>query len=104
MLAAWKKPDLLKLVLDHGAPVDAVNHVGFTPLMIAVSYNAVPCVIRLLEAGASLAARYPDDGRSVVQWALEEGLEDITELLQEELRKRCGYFSLYSILILWCTY
>jgi ankyrin repeat protein len=47
------KHSLAKLLIEHHAPLDAVDHLGDTPLMMAASWNDLPMMKLLLEAGAN---------------------------------------------------
>ena len=45
---------MMKLLMDHGANVDALGRDGWTPLCMAVRSNACDCVAALLEANANV--------------------------------------------------
>ncbi|UQN05081.1 ankyrin repeat domain-containing protein [Deinococcus sp. QL22] len=63
---------LARLLLSHGADVNAVQQDGFTPLMAAAQHGNADLVEDLLAAGADAAAQ-TDDGRSAASIAQEEG-------------------------------
>jgi len=48
--------DIMRLLLDAGAPVDSDNAQGWTPLMVASSRGDTPTVRFLIERGASVTA------------------------------------------------
>ncbi len=54
-------PELVTLLLAHGASIDAHRGDGATPLMCAASAALISEVDRLLDAGADLEARDKDD-------------------------------------------
>ncbi|MEN6508850.1 MAG: ankyrin repeat domain-containing protein [Smithella sp.] len=47
-------PDVVKLLIDKGADVNAADKKGTTPLMLAVKSNSIPKVEILLERGADI--------------------------------------------------
>lgn len=47
-------PDVVKLLIDKGADVNAADKQGTTPLMLAVKSNSIPKVEILLERGADI--------------------------------------------------
>ena len=55
----WDAPDLVDLLIDAGADLDATNDYGIAPLALACDNGAGAMVTRLLEAGAD-----PDLARS----------------------------------------
>lgn len=61
-------PGIVRLVLENGADVDAVNSVGRTPLMEASLWGRVENVIVLLEYGADARSR-DQDGCGAIDFA-----------------------------------
>lgn len=59
--------DVLKLLVQHGACVNAFEFNGFTPLMAAVYYLDVDAVDVLVHAGADVNAFYEDGDRILHQ-------------------------------------
>lgn len=58
-------PEIVKVLLDYGANVEAENDSGWTPLMLAVEYRNSEYVKMLIDAGANVNAkviRYPSYG------------------------------------------
>jgi len=52
------KPDIVALLLDHGAEVNAPDRNGVTPLMLAVHERGFPEIVKfLIEKGAQVDAR-----------------------------------------------
>lgn len=49
-------PEAVKLLLEHGASIDAVNLLGYTPLSSAAFSGSLPCVQHLLERKADVNA------------------------------------------------
>jgi hypothetical protein len=73
---------VVRLLLEHGADINAQNHSGWTPLHWA-SFNGVLEVVRLLlKHGAEVGAK-DNDGKTALQFAAEEGREKVVELLRE---------------------
>ena len=70
LAAAGRSPEVVKLLLDAGAPIDALEMRGMTPLMFAVSTdNPEPRIVQLLvEKGAKLTIATPQ-GETAVDWA-----------------------------------
>ncbi|MEQ1709784.1 MAG: quinoprotein dehydrogenase-associated putative ABC transporter substrate-binding protein [Hyphomicrobium sp.] len=60
--------ELAQLLLDRGAPVDAVSSEGVTALMIAAGHNNAPMIGLLLRAGAD-PKRAARDGRTALDIA-----------------------------------
>lgn len=48
--------EIVKLLLEHGAFVDAVTSNGVTPLMRAIQSCKIDCVEQLIKAGANIEA------------------------------------------------
>ena len=65
--------EIARLLLEHGADVDAARGPGVTPLMSAAAAGRTECVKLLLEHGADPNARDLPDGRTALhRAALEE--------------------------------
>ncbi len=56
----WGAPTSVRVLLSHGADVDALDEHGQTALMIAAQRGEFDCVLLLLEAGADRALRSKD--------------------------------------------
>ncbi len=59
-------PDMITLLLDHGAAVDAHDSEGCTPLMGAIEWNNLSGVRALLAHGAQVNAVSPVDGSTAL--------------------------------------
>ncbi len=59
---AENREQLVRVLLDAGAPVEARDGSGNTPLHWATGYGCVPCVARLLAHGANVNATRNDGG------------------------------------------
>jgi ankyrin repeat protein len=77
--ALYAGPDCLKLLIDHGAPVNAVNRYGATALMWAASQSAN--VKLLVERGAQVNARASDGVTPLVAAARFNNAEAMRILL-----------------------
>ena len=58
--------DMILLLLQHGAAVDARDSEGFTPLMGAISWNNLAGVRALLAHGANVNVTSPKDGSTAM--------------------------------------
>ncbi len=73
---------IVRLLLEHGANVNALTKGGLTPLHLA-SQSGVPEVVRLLlEHGADIEAKQAR-GKTVLQDAAERGHDEVAKLLRE---------------------
>ena len=70
----------VKELIAAGAPVDAVDRRGFTPLMWAAAGGQIEMVRLLLEAGA-VADRRASDGTSALMLASANGFADVVRAL-----------------------
>ena len=70
----------MKELIAAGAPVDAVDRRGFTPLMWAAAGGQIEMVRLLLEAGAA-ADRRASDGTSALMLASANGFADVVRAL-----------------------
>ena len=77
-------PDVARLLLEHGADVDAQvsDGSGRTPLHVTMEFNRVEVVRVLLEHGANVDAE-DNEGRTPFQIALAKGYDEIMKLLSE---------------------
>jgi ankyrin repeat protein len=73
-----------RLLLEAGAPLDAQQTGGFTPLHEAALNADVPLIDVLLEHGADPGVR-SDDGNSAADIARENGHDDIAARLEARL-------------------
>jgi hypothetical protein len=75
-----KDGSVVRLLLEHGADVNAQSQDGWSPLHRASSYGALEVVRLLLEHGADVEAK-KDDGKTALQLAAEKGHDKVVELL-----------------------
>lgn len=85
--ASGPDPTLLKLLIERGAPVDALSPNRTTPLMMAAGYGAIDGVDVLLAAGASLALRN-DAGFDALAFARRAGRDRLVQKLEAAGRPR----------------
>ena len=71
-------PEMVKVLIDEGANVDAVDENGWTAMMHA---NEAENVQVLLNAGANMAIKN-NDGDTVLAMALKYKQEDVVQLLR----------------------
>jgi len=77
-----KDGSVVRLLLDHGADVNAQNQAGWTPLDEASYYGALEVVRLLLERGADVEAKN-NDGKTALHVAAAHGHDKVIELLRE---------------------
>ena len=78
----FKDGSAFRLLLEHGADVNARGHGSWTPLHVA-SFQKAPQVVRLLlQHGPDVEAK-SDDGKTAFQFASERGHDEIVKLLRE---------------------
>ncbi|CAE7312947.1 mask [Symbiodinium natans] len=74
------KPESVKLLLEHGCPLDEVSMEGDTALMKSVEENNADAIAALLAAKAD-ATKSNKEGKTALDLARERGLKGIEELL-----------------------
>lgn len=80
--AAGKHLEIARLILAHGADVNARQQNGFAPLHAAAQNGQAELVRLLLDHGAD-PAQTTDDGRRPLDFALAGGHNDVAALLRE---------------------
>ncbi|KAJ3606225.1 hypothetical protein NHX12_025745, partial [Muraenolepis orangiensis] len=76
--------NLMRLLVEAGAPVDALSLYGATPLMRAIESSRAACVDYLLEAGAKVTAENRT-GQNCLDIAKDFGDPRIIELVQTKM-------------------
>ncbi len=71
--------DIVHLLIDAGADVNAPGAGGFAPLHLAASRGAVDAISLLMRSGAELSAA--DNGQTPADIAAERGFPDIAAQL-----------------------
>jgi hypothetical protein len=86
--AAWHdRVPAIRLLISLGAPLEAENRTGFTPLHHAAEAGSLEAARTLLEAGADPA--HPNKaGYSPAETARERGNVEIAELLEAAIASR----------------
>ena len=77
----------MKLLLPHGAAVDARSPNGTTPLMMAADYGPSACVDLLLAAGAQVDLKN-DLGLTAIDFARQRGRDRLADQLSGRLPGR----------------
>lgn len=80
--AAGRNLELVKLLLEHGAPVRAKQHGGWTPLHAAAQNGDVAMTTLFLEHGADVNER-ADNQQLPMDLALAKGSQEIVNLLEQ---------------------
>ncbi len=79
---AGRSLPLVKLLVEHGAPVNARQHGGWTPLHAAAQNGDPAMVAFLLEHGADVNER-ADNSQLPMDLALTKGHQEIVNLLEQ---------------------
>jgi ankyrin repeat protein len=79
---AGRNFDLVKLLVERGAPVNARQHGGWTPLHAAAQNGDAAMVALFLEHGADVNAR-ADNSQLPMDLALTKGHQEIVTLLEQ---------------------
>jgi ankyrin repeat protein len=78
--------EIMELLLDENAYIDAASPNGTTPLMMAAQYGNTPAVKLLLEAGADPLIRN-QLGLSAIDFAYRANRADSADLIASSVRK-----------------
>jgi uncharacterized protein len=79
--AAGRHTGIAKLLIDHGAPVDARQHGGWTALHAAAQSGDLELAQMLVAAGAEIGAR-ADNNQCALDLALTKGQQQMVEFLE----------------------
>jgi ankyrin repeat protein len=92
--------DMIKLLINNGADVNAINNDGYTPLMVALSNNYDKDIIELLiNNGADvnaindywntplIYALTSINDKDIIQLLLDNGADNNLETLKEKLKE-----------------
>lgn len=63
---AEKHPEVARLLIDHGADIQAHSTSGFTPLLFAAQQGDLDSARMLLEAGANVNEAAPEEGSALI--------------------------------------
>ncbi|CAN9259176.1 unnamed protein product [Alternaria alternata] len=72
---------IIKLLAENGADVNQLDDDGTTALIVAVSNSCQDALEALLDMGASMQCMYSHGQQSLFDIAIEEGHDNITEIL-----------------------
>lgn len=82
-LALSKNPETVQLLLEHGAPVNAAQASGFTPIFSAATANRRDLAELLISHGAD-PHRKNDAGKSAADFARERGHTELAAWLDAQ--------------------
>jgi ankyrin repeat protein len=77
----FNQTDIVRLLLDHGAEVNARNSWNFTALHNAVAHNQTKIVVLLLRRGADVNAATNGNGQIPMYYAVGKCFPGVVELL-----------------------
>jgi ankyrin repeat protein len=83
-LALGKNPETIELLLDHGAPVNATQAGGFTPLFSAAIANRRDLAEMLLARGADPSHK-SEQGKTAADFARERGHAKLAAWLEAQI-------------------
>ena len=84
--ASGAKKEVMQVLLEHDAYIDAESPNRSTPLMMAAMYANAECVRMLLEAGADPTLKN-DQGLNAADFARRVGREDSTALIEQSIQQ-----------------
>jgi ankyrin repeat protein len=85
-LALGKNPETIRMLLEAGAPANATQAGGFTPLFSAAIANRKDLVELLLARGADPYHK-ADQGKTAADFARERGHEELAAWLESQPRR-----------------
>ncbi|KAJ6254865.1 ankyrin repeat and protein kinase domain-containing protein [Anaeramoeba flamelloides] len=65
------RPDIVELLIKHGADVDAMSTAGFTPLYYAIESGFVGCVEMLLKHNANMNLIFGDQNQTALHYSAQ---------------------------------
>ena len=80
--AAAKQTELARVLIAHGANVNARGATGHVPLHEAAANGTVELVKLLIDSGADVNAK-TDDGKTPLDFAIEYKRDEVVDLLKE---------------------
>src|SRR5262249_19323904 len=89
-------PAVLRLLLEHGADINAQDYEGQTALLHAVQRRSVNAVAALLQAGADIAVEN-NEGRTALDYLDDQSPPQLRTLLEQagqSMRKPSAYRAL----------
>ena len=85
--ATGPEPQLVRLLLDRGADIDAASPNGTTPLMMAAMYGTPEAVKLLIDEGADVQLKNVQ-GLTALQFAQRASRPDSVELIVTALKRK----------------
>lgn len=75
--------ETVEVLLEKGADPNKAGRYGHTPLMLAAWSKSLPCVKRLIEAGADAAAVSRDENLTAYGYAVRRSAKDVAAFLKQ---------------------
>lgn len=85
----WSSVEMVELLLEQHAYIDAASPNDSTPLMMAARYGNAQTVKLLIDAGADVALRN-QQGLSARDFAMAAERQDVADLINRALRSKLG--------------
>jgi ankyrin repeat protein len=82
--------EIVRLLIGHGADVNAVNTRGHTVLYCAGGHGHVHTMQLLLDEGADCDARFTHDGKTLLEWLAQYPADPRYSPIAEALRRHKG--------------
>ena len=87
-LIAAPKPQLVRILLERGADVNAQNRYGITPLLVALDINNLEIVEMLLQAGAKLDLKDSEGTSPEILYRTRK--PEIVQAVEKSIREKVG--------------
>ena len=79
-----KSPDIVNLLIDNNADLNARTNAGLSPLILAIIYKRIESIQLLVNNGADIYSRDQLD-RSAIDLAKEYNDQEIEKILEDSL-------------------
>jgi len=87
-LISTSKPTIARILLEHGADVNAQNRYGITPLLVALDINNLEIVEMFLQAGAKLDLKDSEGTSPEILYRTRQ--PEIVHAVEKYIREKTG--------------